>query len=521
VSLIGSLEQFDLANILRRIEVFSKTGLLVAKQGELWVEFYFRQGQLVCVGPMRANVTLVDRLLQAQLLSIQSLPRVKQIVNFSETNETRIALTLINEGLLSREVLRAWSSHETSQILQTIISWSTGEVYFEDDCPTPADRLLIALSVSALLEALPAAMLAPRPAATSAPSTDELTHTPAHDASAMFTPSSSTLVEVGPGGQMNGTPFAQDTFNASQLIDQPPAFNQPNMPMNGGGTFNASQFIDQSVAFNQPNPAAFSQPNPPMNGGGMINASQLIDPPAAFNQPNPAAFNQPITPMNGGGMLNASQLIEDFPFNQASAGGPVNTSQLIDDMPPPSFASANPSAMFGPEIDISASAQISILPPQPVRNPLPPARIDTSFMTPELVLAPVDLSTLRERNPQVQLTPDQWSLFGLIDGQVPLQALCQALNAPAEQICMVAGELIAIGLVMPLNPTTGALSEIMSQSAQYPAYVPQPPAMPGPNPFAMPVEAQSQWGNGQNGAPFLSGGGWQQGSAYAPVGGYR
>jgi hypothetical protein len=201
----------------------------------------------------------------------------------------------------------------------------------------------------------------------------------------------------------------------------------------------------------------------------------------------------------------------------------VNAAQLLDDVPSPSFASANPAAIFGAEIDIAAPNQISILPPQPVRNPLPPARIDTSFMTPELVLAPVDLSTLRERNPQVQLTPDQWSLFALVDGQLPLQALCQALNAPAEQVCMVAGELMAIGLVMPLNPSTGALSELMSPamgmspSAQYPAYTPQP-MMSAPN------EMQSQWGNGTNGAPFSMGGGRWQGQsspAYAPVGGYR
>ena len=459
VSLIGSLEQFDLANILRRIEVFTKTGLLVAKQGELWVEFYFRQGQLVCVGPVRANVTLIDRLLQANLLSTQSLPQVKQIIGFSETNETRIALALINEGLLSREILRAWSSHETSQILQAIFSWPTGEIYFEDDCPTPADRLLIALSISALLETLPAAVLAPRSAAASAPSTDELAHTPEYMVHAMPMPSPSSPVEGRPGGQMNGGP-------------------------------------------------SFAPPAP-----GMLNASQLIDQPPAFNQPN--------TPMNGGGMFNASQLIEDFPFNAAGAGGSVNAAQLIEDMPPPSFASANPSAMFGAEIDISAPSQISILPPQPVRNPLPPARIDTSFMTPELVLAPVDLSTLRERNPQVQLTPDQWSLFALVDGQVPLQALCQALNAPAEQVCMVAGELIAIGLVMPLNPTTGALSELISPSAQYPAYTPQP-AMSAPNPFAMSGEMQSQWGHGQSGQSFGAGS-WQgqPSSAYAQVGGYR
>lgn len=480
MSLIGSLEQFDLANILRRIEVFAKTGLLVAKQGEMWVEFYFRQGQLVCVGPVRANVTLVDRLLQANLLSVQSLPQIKQVVSASEANETRIALDLINEGFLSREILRAWASHETSQILQAIFSWPVGDIYFEDDCPTPADRLLVALSISALLETLPPAVLAPRSAATGAPTTDELTHVPENGPRTMSVP----------GGQMNGglafAPSTPGLLNASQLIEQPPAFNQSNTPRNGMGLLNASQLIEQ-----------------------------------------PPAFNQPDTPRNGEGLFNASQLIEDFPFSPAGAGAPMNAANLVEDMPPPSFASANPAAIFGAEIDISAPSQLSILPPQPVRNPLPPARIDTSFMTPELVLAPVDLSTLRERNPQVQLTPDQWSLFALVDGQLPLQALCQALQAPAEQVCMVAGELIAIGLVMPLNPTTGALSELispamapaMSPSAQYPVYTPQPPmSMPGS------FETQSQWGNGRNGASFTVGNGWQQGqpsSAYAPVGGYR
>jgi len=484
VSLIGSLEQFDLANILRRIEVFTKTGLLVAKQGTMWVEFYFRQGQLVCVGPMRANVTLIDRLLQANLLAPQSLPQVKRIIEPSEVNETRIALTLINEGLLSREILRAWASHETSQILQAIFSWPEGEIYFEDDCQTPADRLLVALSVSVLLEALPPAVLAPHAASVNAPSTDELSHASQSDLSSMPTPF--PPVEIGPGGKINGgssfSSPAPGLLNASQLIEQPPTFKQSGAPKNGEGMLNASHLIEQ-----------------------------------------PPAFKQSETPRNGEGMFNASQLIEDFPFNTASADGPVNAAQLLDDMPPPSFASANPSAIFGAEIDIAAPSQISILPPQPVRNPLPPARIDTSFMTPELVLAPVDLSTLRERNPQVQLTPDQWSLFALVDGQLPLQALCQALNAPAEQVCMVAGELMAIGLVMPLNPSTGALSELMSPamamspSAQYPAYTPQPM-------MSAPIEMQSQWGNGTNGAPFSMGGGRRQGqssSAYAPVGGYR
>jgi hypothetical protein len=251
----------------------------------------------------------------------------------------------------------------------------------------------------------------------------------------------------------------------------------------------------------------------------LLSAAQLVEHSPAFGQPDAAK--------SGEGMLSASQLIDDSAFNPASAGGPVNTASLIDDLPPPSFAAAKPAGIFGAEIDIAAPSQVSILPPQPVRNPLPPARIDTSFMTPELVLSPVDLSTLRERNPQVQLTPDQWSLFALVDGQTSLQALCQALKAPAEKVCMVAGELIAIGLVMPLNPVTGTLTELMSPSVQYPMYAPQS-IVAVPNAFAVPpIETQSSWGNSQRGTSFVGNGGWQQGmpnppsSAYAPVGGYR
>jgi len=464
VSFIGSLEQFDLANILRRLEVFSKTGLLVVKQRDIWVEFYFRQGQLVCIGPMRANASLVDRLLQADLLSQQSLPQVRALIDPSESNETRIALALINEGYLSREILRAWASHETSQILRAIFSWPAGEIYFEEERPTPPDRLLVALSISALLDTLTASA-APRPAGLSGSSANE----PAHmqDVSARSAPVTSVLVDVEPDGRGN---------------------------------------------------ASFLEP---------------------ASVPVAASTNE-----EGVGLLSASQLIDDLPFNLS---GTSQASQPVE-IPPPSFAQAAPAKIsFGAELDISSSNQVSLLPPQPVPNPLPPARIDTSFMTPDLVLVPVDLSSLRERNPQVQLTPDQWRLFALVDGQTSLQMLCQALMASADQVRAVAGELMAIGLVMP--QPTGSFNEMPAPvppamapdiasvpSGQYAVVPPVRPPQPiSPPPFAQPIATQSQWGNGSNGATFVVGGGWmlsspqavpqptyvQPGAVYVPMGGYR
>ena len=441
----------------------------MVQQGDLWVEFYFRQGQLVCVGPMRANTTLIERLTQAQLLSPGSLPQVRALIDPAETNETRLALTLINEGYLSREVLRAWASHETSQILRTVLSWSSGEIYFEEDRPTPANRLLVALSISTLLETLPAST--PRPAGMGAPSTNEPMNMAA-------------MPPAAPG------PKPTRQLSASQLVEQVPPFAAP-----APGTFSASQLLEDSS-------------KAPATGKGGAES-----------------------------FLNASQLIDDLPFKAPS--GALSAASLVGDAPPPAFAAAAPAkATSGPEADISMSKpgnQVSLIPPQPVANPLPPARIDTSFMTPDLVLVPTNLAPLRERNPQVQLTPDQWRLFALVDGQTTLQMLCQALMAPPDQVRAVAGELIAIGLVMP--QPSGAFSESWSPAPAQPQQ--QPPApLPtwvppstGTAPFTPPVASQSQWGNGMSGASFVTNGGWAQatpqpvrgqpGAVYASAGGYR
>lgn len=452
MSFIGSLEQFDLANILRRLEAFTKTGLLVVQQGDIWVEFYFRQGQLVCIGPMRANTTLLDRLLQANLLSQQSLPQVRALIDPSESNETRIALALINGGYLSRDVLRAWASHETSQILRAVLSWPVGDIYFEEERSTPPDRLLVAVSISTLLDTLSAAV--PSFAAMAAPSTGSI---PVH---------------------------------AQEPLTRPgPVVSAP------------------------------------------VNAGAGVDPTSRLLAPSPV----PATAGEGEGLLSASQLIDDLPFNLAGAAHADQLSEAL-----PSFAQAVPARIsFGIELEVVSPSQVSLLPPQPVPHPLPPARIDTSFMTPDLVLVPVDLSSLRERNPQVQLTPDQWRLLALVDGQTPLQMFCQALMASADQVRMVAGELMAIGLVTPQQ--TGSFNEMpapapVPESAvavqrQYVAGPSTWAAPGGPAPFTPPVATQARWGgNGAAGVPFVVGGNWvlpaqqpqpayaQSGLAYAPTG---
>jgi hypothetical protein len=136
---------------LQKAEAQAKTGLLIIKQDEQRVELSFRQGQLMCIGPVRSSKTLGERLLQAGVISPQALQEVAYILGPAQQSETRTAISLIDLGYLNEEKLRAWAAMEASRVLEALLVWTTGEIYFQEEQQPPADRLLIALSITSLL----------------------------------------------------------------------------------------------------------------------------------------------------------------------------------------------------------------------------------------------------------------------------------------------------------------------------------------------------------------------------------
>ena len=415
MSLIGSLEQFNLSKVLQRVEAYAKTGLLIVKQEEKWVELSFQQGRLLCIGPVQPNSTLGERLLQAGVISQQALREIANFLGASQYSETRTAVTLIDLGYVNRESLYTWALREASRLLRMLLTWSTGEIYFEEESQPPANRLLIALSIGTLLANIPA--LEP--------------------AGAAVTP---TIVQ-------------------------------------------------------------------------------------AQHRPAPAALDSPT-------LFDASQF-----FDEAEGNAPVIPSPFAPEAPAPDLTRNTDPLPFSPA---------TLRPPERAVEPVaPPMRVDTSCMQPHMVLLPRDLSTLREHNPQLQLTPEQWRLFSRADGQTTLQMMCQVLIMPPQQVCQVAGELLALGVVTISPGSVGAPSpgtqDVVNAGI---GYTPMPgfsasfmPVPGGANNFSVPIETHSQWGNGGNGATFvLGGGGWvvasspsQQSSGpfdvsrrdYAQVGGVR
>ncbi len=415
MSLLGTLEQFNLPDILKRLEIHGKSGLLVVKQGEQWVEFYFQQGRLLCRGPAKTKTTLEDRLVEAGVISPQARQEALAAFGTAEINEARMAIMLLDLGCVSREALRAWASKETTQVLQSLLTWSMGELYFEDEVPPPSGRLLVALSVSSLLASITSPAPVPQP-----------------ERSRITT----TLVRE--------EPAAGFVANVPNTSDAPPT----------------------------------------------LSASELF--------------------------------IEAMPM-------PRITSVLAsDEMPQPSNNVSSP-------VTTPPTISSTLTPPRPIATPAVPRRIDTSFMKPEMVLVPTDLASLRERNPQIQLTPEQWQIFTWADGRTSLQIICNEVRYPANLVCQVVGELIALGLVYLLPPAASvnrpspvaknAVTAGLSNGYMAPVYAAQPRAASMPTtdalPFPSSVPLVPEHGQGRYSQPLpaaQSGGQVAVNDAYARAG---
>lgn len=406
VSFIGSLDQFDLSIILQRIESYKKTGLLVVKQGERRIELSFRQGQLLCIGPIRPDISLADRLLQAGVISREAYQDVIATLGVERYREVGTALSLIDRGHVNQESLYRWAFTEASHVIEALIAWTDGEVHFEENQPPPGDRLLIALAISSLLPAQPAEVPAQPVTVSAAPS---------------------------PGV--------------------------------------AQQHSTKTAAAKQ---------------------SRIADTPTMHGE-EPAFF----------GDIAAATSFSASLFSSPEAA--PDTERHTD--------------------TLAKSPMGTLLPPQPVTTPLTPVQVNIASMQAQMVLTPVDLSAYREQNPQIPFTPDQWRLFTRADGQTTLQIAAQELSMSRDQVCQAAGELVALGVITLSLPAYGFgdVNEMSPVSRQYAQAVPgngmttpayaadalQPPSNPqGRSPFPQPIETQSQWGNGGNGATFVLGNGW-------------
>ena len=533
MSLIGTLEQFSLSTVLQRVEAFQKTGLLVLKQGTQWAEFYLRDGHLLCIGPLHTNASLGERLLLDGIISPVVLREVQLVLGAQEQSETQVALILMNMGFVGRDELRSWAIQQALMQLQPVLLWRSGEIYFEDGAPPPTDRLLASMPITTLLQSLPAAPAQVDPPVQAPPAP---TRYPAQEDMQSARP-------VQRGMQDDVAKSVSQPLQADRIQQQmsPAAPIAPQVP--------------QTPKL-PPTPSA---PSASVAAAQMPRAMYSTLAPDVVQEPTAQHFTATPTVQVSRvpTLMDASQFLDDSSQGSFFFATAVPTTEALEpDFAPQVYV---PDFNGDQETDFAASllggddsngggAQNGLAQPRPVAQPMQPRRIDTSFMRPDMILYPVDLSSNRERNPEIQITPDQWRVLTQVDGQTSLQEACLVLSMVPELVCQVAGELVAEGLIQvalpeqsqryeqggPLpdnaapgmstgyvapgyNATVGSpwsasipglpLADVAAQYA--PVAAAQESPMSAPHfPSSLPFETQSQWGNGGNGATFIPGRGW-------------
>lgn len=358
MSFIGTLEQYNLSSVLQRIETHAKAGLLTLKSETTWVELYFRGGQLICIGPVRTNSSLGERLVQDGIISAQALHEVVQAISPQELSETKVALTLMSLDYVGQEDLRAWATQQALDVLQVLLQWATGEIHFDEDVAPPSGRLLVGLSITTLLSS----PLRKRSTDLRVPAQS------AHgEATASHMPASIT-----------STLPATDIANMVTLTS-------------------ASQFSADTSAFS---------------------ASSLL----------------------------SADALQPLSMDVAEASPSTDTEV--------SFASLNQEGSFASLNESQPAFSNGLTPPEQVTSPVPPPRIDTTFMRPDMVLMPADLSAFIEQNPRIQLTPDEWRVLTCVNAQKTLRVVSQELSMSSGLVCQIVGELIGLGIVQLTAQTT-------------------------------------------------------------------
>lgn len=503
MALIGSIEQFALSGVLGRLETHGKTGLLVIQQGRTWVELYFREGQLMCIGPVRTSANLGERLLQDGIISQQAWQEALLAVGTDQLDEVSIAITLINLGHTTKEKLREWSMQKTLAVLQALLVWTSGDIYFEDDTPTPAGRLLAAFSVASLLAMIPQL------------------ETPSTTLPSTRAASAQSVQAAGPSTPTPSTPPMPDITRFKTLM---------------GASYSVSQG-DSPVQTPPPAPPVQEVQEPQE---AMLSAASLIDPDAFMPRSSQTRDldSQPLSFEASEAVaesISAQSLFDDdaLPSSFAAQASFVDLSSSAEADDDGAFAS-----LFGgsasADNDVAGFNQqansISFVPPQPISIPVPSRYVDISYMRPDMVLMPLDLSALHVRNTLVALTPEQWRVLTVVDGRTSLQEACRELSMTPDLLCQVAGELVADQLIQLVPPVAAQAREIspVSPDAMVPgpgngyvapgyaaspaqpwaAAVPLTPDAAPQFPSAISFEARSQWGNGGNGASFVPGRGW-------------
>jgi len=448
-------------------------------QGTQSVELYFNDGQLMCVGPVRADCTLAERLAQDGMISQQALEDVMHILEPASLCEASIARTLVTLEYIQRDDLRTWMTQKIIEVFRVLLTWKSGSIDFVENVGKPAERLLVSLSISSLLDML------------SIPTNSKLQtsdDTPLEEYAAMET-------QLMAASQPSHQSFTRQESSPRHAVELKKVQSLQEPAQKGSTSTATLSKLDITQA------------------ATLYESSQFSARPTESPLPLPASALHTVLPM------------PDMPDTTMPASSLFDMDVLLSGL--------HDSTISGPDFPLRVAPLATT--PAPYS---PQRKVNIPVMKADMVMIPADFSNSREQ--YVEITPEQWQLLTRVDGKTSLEEVCHVYQLSPEHVLRTASQLIVAMLievvpphmaqaqqsssVLPLQPPTpeelsptsrelitAGLHNGLVAPGSYASFAsPWGDVLPDSDIVQLPpsLETQSQWGNGGNGASLVLGQGW-------------
>lgn len=136
MDLSGSVEKFDLHQILHLLSTGKKSGTLGVQRGDEIGMVYLKQGEVIYAHSSTRPIGLGELLVQHKKINQEQL---QEILNLQKElkNKKRIGELLVLESLINREDLEDFVKKQVEEIIYRLLGWDKGYFkFFEGRFPT-------------------------------------------------------------------------------------------------------------------------------------------------------------------------------------------------------------------------------------------------------------------------------------------------------------------------------------------------------------------------------------------------
>jgi len=131
MSLSGNLHDFSIPDVFRLVSLSGKTGVLRLEKDGAEGSVWFRDGQVFFAVSDRRKGLLGERLVSAGRVSATALAHAVQIRQEEPEGGRRIGEILIDEGIITAPVLRAFVQEQIQDTVFDLFLWDEGAFEFE------------------------------------------------------------------------------------------------------------------------------------------------------------------------------------------------------------------------------------------------------------------------------------------------------------------------------------------------------------------------------------------------------